>query len=93
MTPIKYYIVDETTLQSLLLSDRMLSALENGGVDNWSWYGESFDDYVKWSPPELIDAYREERNIPEPEEIDSFDYMTWEARDEMKTFKEYKMDD
>ena len=34
-----------------LLSDQMkLSALESGGVDNWSWYGDSIWDYVKELP-------------------------------------------
>ena len=31
------------------LSDRneKLTALENGGVDNWEWYSESLKDYFK----------------------------------------------
>ena len=25
--------------------DNMLTALENGGVDNWTWYSESLEEY------------------------------------------------
>ena len=31
--------------KSLLDRDEKLSALENGGVDNWEWYGEALKDY------------------------------------------------
>lgn len=41
-----------------LLADQMkLSALESGGVDNWSWYGESICDYEK----ELPGCYDQEK--------------------------------
>jgi len=32
---------------SLKRSRAMLSALEAGGVDNWDWYGEAYQDYMK----------------------------------------------
>lgn len=42
----KCYKVDEETLINLLKSDAKLEALESGGVDNWSYYGESLYDYA-----------------------------------------------
>jgi len=27
--------------------DQILSALEDGGVDNWEWYGESMKQYFE----------------------------------------------
>ena len=35
-------IVDK--LEELDERDTVLTALENGGVDNWEWYGESLKD-------------------------------------------------
>jgi ABC-type antimicrobial peptide transport system permease subunit len=38
-------IITKEEYESLVKRDRMLSALEAGGVDNWSWYGESLREY------------------------------------------------
>lgn len=43
----KYYIVEENLLKELWINDLKLAALENGGVDNWEWYGESINDFLK----------------------------------------------
>ena len=43
----KYYVIDETVLKDLLINDLKFTALENGGVDNWEWYGESINDFLK----------------------------------------------
>ena len=43
----KYYKVSEEELRELLDAYYRLTALEWGGVDNWSWYSESFDDFIK----------------------------------------------
>lgn len=43
----KYYIVEENLLKELWINDLKLAALENGGVDNWEWYGESISDFLK----------------------------------------------
>ena len=32
----------------LIKRDAELTALEDGGVDNWSWYGEAMEDYNSW---------------------------------------------
>lgn len=37
--------ISKRVYDSLLDSEAMLTALEDGGVDNWQWYGESLRDY------------------------------------------------
>ena len=34
--------------EELLDRDRLLGALESGGVDNWEWYSESLKNYFKY---------------------------------------------
>lgn len=43
----KNYIIDEERLKELLKAELKLMALENGGVDNWSWYSDSLNDFLK----------------------------------------------
>lgn len=43
----KKYIIPENLFKELLDSYITLMALEEGGVDNWEWYGESVKDYYK----------------------------------------------
>lgn len=40
------YILTSTQLRRLIEADEKLAALESGGVDNWSYYGDSFCDYL-----------------------------------------------
>ena len=42
----KYRLVPEQKLLRLLEGYARLVALENGGVDNWEWYGESLGNYL-----------------------------------------------
>lgn len=42
----KRYLLTEEQLVSLLADYHKLSALENGGVNNWDWYEESIKDYL-----------------------------------------------
>lgn len=37
-------IISEVELASLLRDSLTLRYLEAGGVDNWTWYGENFDE-------------------------------------------------
>lgn len=46
----KEIAVDAEKLQYLTKRDFKLQCLENGGVDNWEWYGESLVDYRKRYP-------------------------------------------
>ena len=53
----KYYKIPENRLRDFIESEEILTALQDGGVDNWSWYGESLYDYYK--------AYSDENNLEE----------------------------
>lgn len=39
--------IDRKEYDRLLDRDRMLEALENGGVANWEWYSDSLEQYNK----------------------------------------------
>ncbi|MCM1217309.1 MAG: hypothetical protein NC548_22660 [Lachnospiraceae bacterium] len=41
----KYYKVPAPLLKQFIIGYAKCAALENGGVDNWEYYGESIDDY------------------------------------------------
>lgn len=43
----KYYKVAEKQLINLFVASMKLQALENGGVDNWEWYNDSLENYLK----------------------------------------------
>ena len=58
-----YILIPKKKALSLLENNAKLMALESGGVDNWSWYGESLWDYLK--------GYFGEDN---DEEVECFDF-------------------
>lgn len=58
-----YCLVPKDELKDLLYDSLKLQALECGGVDNWSWYGESVRDF--------IDAAKADYNVPKDD--DDFD--------------------
>lgn len=58
-----YCLVLKDELKDLLYDSLKLQALESGGVDNWSWYGDSIRDF--------IDAAKADYNVPEDD--DDFD--------------------
>lgn len=71
-----YKIISEKVLKDLLLNDEILRRLEAGGVDNWTWYSESLNEYG------CISEY-EDNELPEilarfPDynvtELDNFNY-------------------
>ena len=39
--------IDEKVLSDLLVGYHKYIALESGGVDNWMWYCDSINDYIK----------------------------------------------
>lgn len=39
--------ITETRLKELEKAERKLRALERGGVDNWTFYGEAMDELIK----------------------------------------------
>lgn len=58
-----YCLVPKDELKDLLYDSLKLQALECGGIDNWSWYGESIGDF--------INAAKADYNVPEDD--DNFD--------------------
>lgn len=73
----KYYKISEGDLKYFIRCRAKLEALEAGGVDNWSWYGDSIHDY-------LIDMAKEYKIDTEEDFID-FDDI---ANREIQSFKE-----
>ena len=47
-TPEETVTITESEYNTLLKASWKLQALEAGGVDNWSWYSESLEDYWKF---------------------------------------------
>lgn len=41
------YLVSENDLRTLLRNYHTLNAGDYGGVDNWEWWSESINNYVK----------------------------------------------
>lgn len=72
----KYYKINEEDLKYLIECRARLEALESGGVDNWSWYGESYSDYLT----DMKEAY----NMDKEDELDFEDI----ANEEIKNFEE-----
>ena len=40
------YVISERRFRELLEEEARYIALENGGVDNWEWYGASIQNYL-----------------------------------------------
>ena len=57
--------ISRERLAKLLRKEQELRLLENGGVDNWDWYGDSlnpddsitYDDIQDMSDDEVIEKY------------------------------------
>ena len=74
----KRYILTEARLKRLLARSARLSALECGGVDNWSQYGESIGNFISnWV----------KENNKNPNEDWCIDDI---AREDLKLYKELK---
>lgn len=39
--------ISEKRLRELEIAEKKLNALEAGGVDNWEWYGEAIEPFIK----------------------------------------------
>ena len=75
-----YVLIPKKKALSLLENNAKLMALESGGVDNWSWYGESLWDYLK--------EYFGEDNDEEVECVDFSDI----AEDWITKYREINLD-
>ena len=73
----KSYKVKESTLRRLIAAEAELQALESGGVDNWSWYCESkqeyLEDYFSDCDPEFFDKNDIGFNLLVDKEINKFE--------------------
>lgn len=49
------YVIEEKMLLKLITAYFKLNALKAGGVDNWSWYGDSLNDYLRKCMPKDLD--------------------------------------
>ena len=56
-----YYKISKETLLNLLTAKLELSQLEYSGVDNWTWYGEGYQEFMK----EEALGYVSEEEMPE----------------------------
>lgn len=66
----KYFIVEENEMGRLMTTRLKLIALEHGGVDNWSYYSDSLNDFLKKQIAEkhlAPDCYWEFEDIVEKE--------------------------
>ena len=68
----KKYIVPENRLKSLIANEITLRALEVGGVDNWSWYGQSIRDFLE--------------EFSDDEDEDNWDILNRLAEQELQIF-------
>lgn len=80
-----YYKISEDELVGLLTAYHRLTALDECGVNNWSWYGENFNEYLKEClKPDITKKFKTE------EELDEFiEYYTFEdlAREELENYQ------
>ena len=56
-----YYKISKETLLNLLAARLELDQLVWSGVDNWTWYGEGYQEFMK----EEASDYISEEEIPE----------------------------
>ncbi len=76
----RYYLINEKRLKELLVAEMKLIELERDGVDDWEWYGEGRENYLK----ELAAGYELEYN----EELEYEDI----AEKDLENFEFYKED-
>lgn len=74
----RYRLVKEDELLHLLEQNFRLIALENGGVDNWEWYGESLGDFLsEWVRRKKVDP-TDDWTFEDIAEEDLMDYEIYE---------------
>jgi hypothetical protein len=80
------YIIEEKRLEELLKAEHRLLALEGAGVDNWSYYGDHYDDYFDYIGDDII-SEREKEELYTDELIEILVF------DDMKKFDRLKDDE
>lgn len=46
--------ITEEELRRFQIAEETLAALEAGGVDNWDWYSESINNYIRNNPDSTL---------------------------------------
>lgn len=69
----KNYIIDENRLRELLKAELKLMALENGGVDNWTYHDDSGQDFLNGDFEMNKTAYVKFFNLDEKARPDEFE--------------------
>ena len=54
------YQISESELIELIYDSMKLCALENGGIDNWTWYDDSIHDFEEANGGKLYELASEE---------------------------------
>ena len=70
----EYCLVPKEELKELLAARDKLAALERGGVDNWSWYSDSLNEYLEEDWEANNEAYMKFFNITESDEDFEYDF-------------------
>lgn len=65
----KKYVVYEEDLLRMLEAEAVLNALENGGVDNWNYYGEAINDSLNGTGYATIGEFVEGEVLPSYQEL------------------------
>lgn len=52
-------LIDEDELLDLLNSRNILTALEQGGVSDWEWYGDSLENLEELDEEKVLEEYPE----------------------------------
>lgn len=64
--------VTKKELETYIKAYYMLTALRQGGVDNWQWYGESISDFLNTYWEDCKDKLIKFFNLTTEEEIEGF---------------------
>lgn len=68
------YILTKEELKELIAARLELTALKLGGVDNWEWYGESINDFIRNYMIEFGKPFNEHWDIEDLANEDLKDY-------------------
>lgn len=79
----KLYVLNEEQLKQLIIQSNSFLALQQGGVDNWSFYSDSFDEaYTQWAEDIGIDnvnnkSFKELEELIAKEDLKEYSIIDW----------------
>lgn len=73
----RYYKISESDLNGLLVDSLELCMLNRDGVDNWTWYGESYRNIIKEYFPNKSEEELEDYSFNDcaEEDIKSYNFV------------------